>query len=69
MLRKVSTLLGQGKVVPVKLVPEPSNQFDSMAIMFQCKVDNNVHKIGYVDNVHTALKHHKIITIKFAWVK
>ena len=59
VLRKVSTLLEQGEQVPVKVIPEPDNQYDSKAITFQCKVDSKWHKIGYIvrealDDVHRA---------------
>ena len=40
-LRKVSTLLQEEKEVPVKLFSEPENQYDSKAIAFKCKVDDN----------------------------
>ena len=64
----------QGQEVPVKIVPEPDNQYDSKAIMFQCKLDNKWHKIGYIvrealDDVHRALEQKKIISVKFAWAK
>ena len=73
VLRSVNTLLGSGEV-PVKIVPEPDNQYDSKAIAFQCKVDGKWHRIGYIvrealDNVHRALMQKKIISVKFAWVK
>ena len=59
-LRKVSTLLQEGKEVPVKLVCEPENQYDSKAIAFKCNVDGNWTRIGYVvrealDCLHTVL--------------
>lgn len=74
VLRRVSTLLEQGQQVPVKIVPEPDNQYDSKAIMFQCKLDSKWHKIGYIvrealDDVHRALEQKKIISVKFAWAK
>ena len=74
VLRSVNTLLGSGEEVPVKIVPEPDNQYDSKAIAFQCKVDGKWHRIGYIvrealDNVHRALMQKKIISVKFAWVK
>jgi len=74
VLRSVNTLLGSGEEVPVKIVPEPDNQYDSKAIAFQCKVDGKWNKIGYIvrealDNVHRALMQKKIISVKFAWVK
>ena len=70
----MSTLLEHGEQVPVKIVPEPDNQYDSKAIAFQCKVDSKWHKIGYIvrealDDVHRALVQKKIISVKFAWAK
>ena len=38
----MSTLLEQGEQVPVKIVPEPDNQYDSKAITFQCKLDTKL---------------------------
>ena len=42
--------------------------------MFQCKLDNKWHKIGYIvrealDDVHRALEQKKIISVKLAWAK
>ena len=36
VLRCVSQQLHDGNVVPVKIFPEPSNQYDSKAIAFKC---------------------------------
>ena len=74
ILRKVSQLLGQGEHVPVKILPEPENQYDCKAITFMCEVDGGWHRIGYIvrealDHVHKALTQKKIIFVKFAWAK
>ena len=38
VLRRVSTLLEQGEQVPVKIFPEPDNQYHSKVITFQCNL-------------------------------
>ena len=48
-------LLQQGEQVPVKIVLEPDNQYDSKAITFY--------------DLHRALVQKKIDSIKFAWAK
>ena len=73
-LRKVSKLLGQEEQVPLVIVPEPDNQYDSKAIAFKCKIDGEWRRIGYIvrealDHVHTALTQKKILNVNFAWVK
>ena len=73
-LRKVSKLMKEGQEVPVRLIPEPDNQYDSKAIAFKCCLDGNWIRIGYVvrdalDYVHAAISAKKIISVKFAWVK
>ena len=57
----------------MKLECEPSNPYDSKAIMFMCKLED-WKKIGYVVNealsdVHQALSENSITSIRFAWVK
>ena len=73
-LKEASKLLAKKEPVPVKLVPEPTNEYDSKAIAFYCKINQEWHKIGYVvkevlDHVHEALASKRIIFIKFSWVK
>ena len=73
ILAKVTMLL-QNEEVPVKITPEPTNQYDAKAICFKCFVDGEWHRIGYVvrealDHVHDALSEKKIISVKFSWVK
>ena len=60
--------------MPVKVVPEPSNPYDSRAISFQCQLQQKWHTIGYVvrevcDSVHDALSSNSIVSVQFAWVK
>ena len=71
-LSSANKLIQQGVTVPVKLVPEPNNPFDSRAISFQCYVDRKA--IGYVvkevcDIVHDALQSNSVVSTNFAWVK
>ena len=73
VLRDVSEILRQGRNVDLKLECEPSNPYDSKAIMFICKLED-WKKIGYVVNealsdVHQALSENSITSIRFAWVK
>ena len=72
-LCKAAQLLQNGDV-PVMIVPEPENQFDSRAIAFKCQIKDKWHRIGYVvrealDDVHRALQEKKITNVTFAWVK
>lgn len=67
-------LIQEGLTVPVKLVPEPNNPFDSRAISFQCYIDNSWKIIGYLvkevcDSVHEALQSNSVVSTNFAWVK
>ena len=38
VLQEVARLMQEGEEVPVKVVPEPDNPFDSRAVSFQCKL-------------------------------
>ena len=67
-------LLNEGKNVPVKLVPEPTNPYDSRAISIQCEIGGNWKIVGYVvreicDNIHQALDSNSVTSTKFAWIK
>ena len=44
ILKRVSAMLKLAKEVPVKIEPEP---YDSKAIVFKCKLDDEWHSIGY----------------------
>ena len=73
-LEKAAKLMHQGTSVPVKLVPEPDNKYDSKAIAFHCELDGKWYSIGYIvrealDAVHKAIKKTTIHFVKFAWVK
>ena len=73
-LKKVSKLMQEGTNVPVKLVPEPTNPYDSRAISFQCQLDQQWHRIGYVvrelcECVHDAISSNSIVSTTFAWAK
>ena len=73
-LEKTAELMCKGESVPVKLVPEPENKYDSKAIAFHCELEGKWYSIGYVvrdvlDVMHAALQENSIISVKFAWVK
>lgn len=74
VLMQVSQQLERGEVVPVAIVPEPDNQYDSQAIAFKCQIAEKWHRIGYVVkkvlvHVHNALTQDKIADVSFSWVK
>ena len=74
VLSKAAALLKNGNEPPVRLRPEPENSFDANAIAFDCLIDNDWRRIGYVVqdvllDVHDALSKKEIISIKLAWVK
>ena len=67
-------LLNEGKNVPVKLVPEPTNPYDSHAISIQCETGGNWKIVGYVvkeicDSIHQALDSNSVMSTKVAWIK
>ena len=67
-------LLTEGKNVPVKLVPEPTNPYDSHAISIQCEVGGNWKIVGYLvkeicDSIHEALDSNSVTSVKFAWIR
>ena len=73
VLRYTSEQLHNGNVVPVKIFPEPSNQYDK-AIAFKCWMNDDWHRIGYIvrealDTVHDALNNNLITGVNFAWAK
>ena len=66
--------LQEGFTVQVRLNPEPHNRFDSEAIAFQCNLDGQWKRIGYVvrealSEVHAALSDSSITDVKFSWIK
>ena len=73
-LRLVAFKLKDKKEVVVLMSPEPTNPVDAHAIAFQCKLNDKLHRIGYVlrealDDVHDAFQRKKIVTVQFEWVK
>lgn len=69
-LAKVADLMKTGQEVPVKLVKEPDNKYDSRAITFQCQLGGHWIRIGYIvkealEHVHKAIAEKKIINVKF----
>lgn len=75
VLSEAANLIKKGTEIPVKLMKEPENEFDSKAIAFHCKLPTKDWiKIGYVvrevlEHVHKALDEKKIMSVKFDWVK
>lgn len=60
--------------VPVKLVHEASNPYDSRAIAFKCELGGKWYTIGYVvsellEEVHAAIDSDSIVSVEFAWVR
>lgn len=73
-LSSAHQLLRENTNVPVRLVPEPNNLFDSKAIAFECQLDSKWRKIGYVvhealEETHAALTHGDILNVRFGWIK
>lgn len=69
-----STIMDQQECVPVKIEPEPENQYDSKAIAFKCRVDDKWYRIGYIvrealEDVHNALAQKLVIDVSFKWIK
>ena len=61
------------KNVAVRLSPEPDNEYDSNAIMFQVLITDEWKTIGYVvkeitSNVLSAIHNDSIISIELEWV-
>ncbi len=74
VLKSASSLLREGKTVPVRVESEPFNPFDAKAICFQCLLDSKWTVFAYVikelcDSVHESLLNKSIISTEFAWVK
>ena len=73
-LKAISKHIEEGIDVPVKLEPEPTNQFDSRAITFQCQLNGSWKIIGYIakelcDCIHDSITKQSIVVTKLAWVK
>ena len=74
VLEKARDRIQEGFTVPVRLTPEPYNMYDSEAVAFECSLDGEWKKVGYVvhevlPEVHAALQEKKITGVKFAWIK
>ena len=48
ILRAARDVIAGGGTVSVRMRPEPTNIFDSRAIVFECESENKWKKIGYV---------------------
>lgn len=67
-LEKTADLMRKGDSIPVKLVPEPENKYNSKAIAFHCKLEGKWYSIGYVvrevlDAVHRAIQEKNIFLL------
>ena len=73
-LQSARKLISDGETVPVKLVHDQYNPWDSKALAFVCKIRNKDHIIGYVvsellDEVHRAISRNEIVSTEFSWVR
>ena len=73
-LRTASSRICNQDSVPVRLMPEPNNIYDSKAIAFECQLGGKWEKIGYVikellDIVHDAIESKEIVKVEFSWIK
>lgn len=64
VLEKARDRIQEGFTVPVRLTPEPYNMYDSEAVAFECNLDGEWKKVGYVvhevlPEVHAALQEKK----------
>ena len=74
VLAEASYKIQKGETVEVRLRPEPSNPKDSRAIAFECKINANWERIGYVvrdalNAVHNAIQTDSITSVKFEWIR
>ena len=74
VLEKARDRIQEGFTVPVCLTPEPYNMYDSEAVAYECNLDGEWKKVGYVvrevlPEVHAALQEKKITGIIFSWIK
>ena len=74
ILPVVTKKIKQGETVPVRIRKEPDNPVDSRAIAFECRLNDQWERIGYVvrealNAVHEATNQQKIQQIRFEWVK
>lgn len=73
-LQAAAKKLKGGYEVCVQLQPKADNPVDSNAIAFQCRLENEWKRIGFVVQealgyVHNALQQNTITSVKFSWVK
>ena len=57
----------------MRLYPEPENPYDSNAIAFQCCVQDEWRRAGYIvkealPDLHYALRDDVILSVKLAWL-
>jgi len=74
VLRRAKDLRALGIDVPVEIAPEPDNPKDSRAVAVTCYVHGTWHRIGYLvqevlEEVHEAIEHKKILSVKFAGIR
>lgn len=74
LLALANQKMKKGEAVPVKLQREPSNPYDSNAIAFMCKAQDEWERIGYVvsealTDVKEAISNDKILKTCFNWIK
>ena len=74
ILSRVRDIMEEGTTVPVRIVHEHDNPYDSKAIAFTYQLDNKWQRIGYIvreclDHVHEAMASNKIVSVTFSWVK
>ena len=73
-LCRASRLLNKSEHVPVNIIPEPDNPYDSKAIAFKCFVGGAWNRIGYIvkealESVHSARDQRSIAAVEFSWIK
>ncbi|SMN01539.1 hypothetical protein SPONN_2618 [uncultured Candidatus Thioglobus sp.] len=75
-LQRASDIMNNGSMeaVPVRLTKEPNNPKDSMAVAFECLLEDEWKTIGYVVKevvveVNEAIRDHLVLSVKFAWIK
>ena len=74
ILAAVSLKMRNGETVPLRLQPEPNNPKDSNAIAFDCQIESDWERIGYIvhealNGVHHAIHCNSVVSVKLKWVK
>jgi len=74
VLSKARKELSLKQAVSVRLMPEPNNPIDKSAIAFQCYMNGNWMRIGYIiheltTEVHDALSKKDILKVEFKWIR